>query len=252
MRKFLSRQLAGFVKVSVCLLLILSAGFGTAQKITTTLTYSVIAPSVKTTKTPVLFIMHGYGSNENDFLDLAKGVDGRFMKFSLRAPNAVAGYPDAYCWYKLNFLNNGDFTYNYEEVKQSRAKVLSFISNACKAYHLDSTQVFIMGFSQGAIMCYELALFAPTKIKGALPVSGRMMAESKTHKNNSADLAKLKFFIGHGTKDERIKFSESEKANEFLKQSKVTDIVFKEYNIPHSVSDEEMNDIKNWLIKAVK
>lgn len=235
-------------KLLVILFLSLSQ-FGFSQKINTSLTYSVIQPTVKTPKPPVLIILHGYGSDENDFLDLAKSVDPRFMKFTLRAPNLV--HQGAYCWYRLNFLTNGDFTYDYEEVKTSRAKLLAFISEACKTYALDSTQVFIMGFSQGAIMSYELALFAPAKIKGILPLSGRLMKESRNHKTTQKELAGLKVFIAHGNSDERIKPVESELAMAYLKSKQIV-AEYKTYNMGHSVSAEETQDIKLFLSKEAK
>lgn len=231
------------------LLVMFGANCFNAQKINTSLTYSVIQPTIKSTKTPVLIIMHGYGSDENDFLDFAKAADGKFMKFTLRAPNAMQGSGN--CWYELNFLANGSFTYDYEQVKKSRAKVLSFISEACKAFKLDSTQVYLMGFSQGAIMCYELALFAPLKIKAIVPISGRLMEESKTHPSNLNALSKLNVFIGHGTKDARINYLESEKAYQFL-QSKKINAEFKKYDIVHTVSNEEVADIKLFLSRALK
>lgn len=220
-----------------------------SQNLNTSLTYSVIQPTIKTQKPPVLIILHGFGSDENDFIDLAKSVDGRFIKFTLRGPNPV--HEGAYCWYRLNFLPNGNFTYNYEEVKASRTKVLAFISEACKVYGLDSSRVFVMGFSQGAILSYDLALFAPTKIKGILPLSGRLMEESKSHKPGLKELAGLKVFVAHGTKDERIKYLESEKAVEFLKAKKIVP-EFKTYDMGHSVSLEESQDIKFFLTKEAK
>jgi phospholipase/carboxylesterase len=219
-----------------------------AQKVNTSLTYSVIQPAIKSTKVPVLIILHGYGSNENDFLDFAKEANNKFIKFTLRAPNVMQGSGN--CWYELNFLTNGSYTYDYEQVKKSRAKVLSFISQACKTFNVDSTQVYLMGFSQGAIMCYELALFAPTKIKAIIPISGRLMEESKAHKTNVNELSKLSVFIGHGTKDERIKSEESDKAAQYLKSKKIN-VMLKKYNIPHTLSGEEIEDIKSFLVNGI-
>jgi predicted esterase len=34
-----------------------------------------------------------------------------------------------------------------------------------------------MGFSQGAIMCYDLALSKPEKVKGVLPLSGLLLED---------------------------------------------------------------------------
>lgn len=220
-----------------------------AQTIKTDLTYLVNPALKKVAKAPVVIILHGYGSNEEDLFDISKSFDPRFTTFSLRAPNTTK--EGGFCWYDLEFLPNQQFKYNYDQAKISRSKILSFISNACKAYHLDSTQVFLMGFSQGAIMSYDLALFKPSKIKGVIALSGRLMEESKVIKSDPLQLSKVKFFIAHGYSDNVIKLEESEKANEFFKQKKVTDLIFKKYEMPHSINGQELNDIKAWLIKAI-
>jgi phospholipase/carboxylesterase len=228
--------------------IILSAGLF-SQTIKTTLTYAVNPPLKKTAKIPVLIMLHGYGSNEVDLFDIAKAIDPRFITFSLRAPNAT---PDGgFCWYQLDVLPDKQFKYAYEEAHLSRIKILSFISNACRAYHLDSTQVFIMGFSQGSIMAYDIALSAPNKIKGVLALSGRMMEESKMLPLNLAQLSKVKFFIAHGNSDNIIKIQEAEKANQFLMEKQVTDLTYKTYEMPHSISGKELNDLKAWLVKAI-
>lgn len=237
----------GKVLLYFCFLFI--AGSLSSQSIKTTLTYFVNLPSKKTVKTPVLILLHGYGSNEEDLFDIAKTMDPRFITFSLRAPNATK--EGGFCWYELEFLANQQFKYDYQQALLSKAKIMSFISNACKAYHLDSTQVFLMGFSQGSIMSYDIALSAPGKIKGVLALSGWIMEESKIQKTNLAELAKVKFFIGHGNSDNVIKIEEAEKADAFLKEKLVTDLTYKRYEIPHSISGQELNDIRTWLVKAI-
>jgi phospholipase/carboxylesterase len=228
--------------------IVLSAGLF-SQTIKTTLTYSVNMPLKKTIKTPVLIMLHGYGSNEADLFDIAKALDPRFITFSLRAPNTT---PDGgFCWYQLDVLPDKQFRYNYEEARLSRMKILSFISNACKAYHLDSTQVFIMGFSQGSMLAYDIALSSPDKVKGILALSGRIMEESKMLQINLQKLSKVKFFIAHGNSDNIIKIKEAEKANQFLMEKQVADLTYKTYEMPHSISGKELNDLKAWLVKAI-
>src|SRR6187551_529611 len=131
----------------------------TAQTVTTSLAYVVNEPAKRNPKTPVLIMLHGYGSNENDLFDIAKTLDNRFITFSLRAPIKID--PDANAWFILNRSQGRPFTYNYQEVQESVMKIRSFISNACKAFHVDSTQVYILGFSQGAMLSYELAFRYP-------------------------------------------------------------------------------------------
>ena len=222
--------------------------YGNAQKIDTELAYLVHEPAKKTAKTPVLILLHGYGSNEGDLFDLSKAVDPAFIVFSVRGPQPAGS---GYAWYNLEFLADQQFRYDYKQAQQSRRQVLSFISKACAAYGVDSSQVFLMGFSQGAIMSYDMALAAPKKIKGVLALSGRMMEESKKLKTDWTKLAAVKFFIAHGYSDNVIKIADAEKAHEFLKSKKVTDLTYKAYEMPHVLNGKELNDIKVWLTKAI-
>ena len=218
------------------LLLVSPFNSALAQKVNTTLTYSVNLPGKISNKTPVLILLHGYGSNESDLFGLSAAIGPKFITFSLRAPNNTKD--GGYCWYNLEFLSNGQFKYDYNKAKESAKKISSFISNACKVYQVDSTQVFLLGFSQGAIMSYELAFSNPKKIKGIMPLSGRLMKETKELKIDWANASKVKFFIGHGTSDNVINVEESEKVNSFLKENKVNDLTFKKYPIQHTISTD--------------
>ncbi|MBA3681326.1 MAG: dienelactone hydrolase family protein [Bacteroidetes bacterium] len=232
------------------LFLITVWSFSFSQTIKTDLIYKINEPTKKTDKpAPLLIFLHGYGSSETDLFDIAKSLDARFMFISLRGPIALkdAGF----AWYELEFLPEQKFKYDYAKAKESRIKILSFISNACKAYKLDSNNVFVMGFSQGAIMGYDLALAAPKKIKGVLALSGKMMEESKNLKTDWAKAAKTKYFIAHGNADNVIKISEADSAVSFLKSKKVKDVKFNNYEMVHTVNGKELNDIKSWLKKAI-
>lgn len=230
------------------LVLFVTACVSPAQKVNTTLTYSVKPPSLKSEKPPVLILLHGYGSNEEDLFAFGSRLDSRMLTFSLRAPLPKdAGY----CWFPIQFLAGGNVNYSYKEAAESRNKILSFISNACKAYGADSTHVYILGFSQGAIMAFELALYAPSKICGVMALSGRMMAETEKLKHSVSQLQRVKFFVGHGKKDDVVNFEGSQKAVEFLKAKKVFSVTFKTYNMAHTISPQELEDVRAWLQKSL-
>jgi phospholipase/carboxylesterase len=222
---------------------------GLSQKINTSFVYLVQEPAKKSSKPPVLIMLHGYGSNEQDLIDLSPLLDTRFIVFSLRAPLQVS--TEGFAWYKMEFLKDQKFKYRYEETKLSREKILDFISKACAAYGADSNQVFVMGFSQGAILSYDLAFAAPKKIRGVLALSGRLLEETKSAKTDWMALDQVKFFIAHGDVDRVIKFSDSEKTAEFLKTKKVSDVTFKKYNMAHAIEKNELADIKQWLSVAL-
>jgi phospholipase/carboxylesterase len=220
------------------------SGFLHAQKIHTSLSYSVSAPAHITSSTPVLILLHGYGSSESDLISLAPRLDKRFLIFSLRAPYETK--QGGYCWCRLDFLPDRQFAYDFNEAIKSRQMILSFISNACRAYKADSNNVFVLGFSQGAMMSFELALSAPSKLRGIIALSGRLMPESN---RSSADWTKIRglgFFIGHGTSDDVVACGDSEKAASILKSKKVPSVVLRKYPMRHAISNEELADISSW------
>ncbi len=233
----------------IVVLLLLNFG-AKSQTVTTDLIYKVNKPTQTTKKTPVLIMLHGYGSNETDLFDISKSIDERYIVFSLRAPYVLKD--GGFSWYDLQFLPQQQFTYNYKEAKESRKKILSFISNACKAYNVDSSQVILMGYSQGTIMAYDVALSAPTKIKGVVALSGLLLEETKAIKTDWTKAINVKFFIAHGYSDNVIKIAEADKVNTFLKSKKVIDVTYKNYEMPHAIMGNELNDIKKWLKKVIQ
>ncbi|MDI1356539.1 MAG: dienelactone hydrolase family protein [bacterium] len=237
-------------KVITYLFVIVFVCHARAQVIDTPLSYSVSQPSTLNAKTPVLILLHGYGSNENDLLDMAQAFDPKFITFSIRAPFKAGN--GGFSWYDVEFLQNNEMKYAYSQVKESKKLLLSFISKACAAYHADSTQVYVLGFSQGAIMAYEIAVSAPKKVKGIISLSGRMLEETRTVAADWKQVTQVKIFIAHGHSDNVIKFTDSEKAYAFFKEKKVADLTFKNYEMPHSISGSELNDIKVWLTKALQ
>ncbi|MBL7901472.1 MAG: prolyl oligopeptidase family serine peptidase [Bacteroidia bacterium] len=212
--------------------------------------YKLREPLKKTSqRPPVLFILHGYGSNEEDLFDLAQTLDERLTVLSLRAPIELA--QGSYCWYTLGRDQNNTLTYNYEEARSAKKQVMAFIQSLCQSMQLDSAQVFLMGFSQGAMMSYDLALSYPGKIKGVLALSGRLIEESKP-KSIAPALLNTGFFIAHGSEDERIPPAEAEKAVAYLKSKGIKDIEYIVYPMQHVLNGKELIDLRAWLSKHLK
>ncbi len=238
-----------FKKICFLFFLLYCAGIY-SQTVTTDLVYKVSKPAIVNKKTPVLIMLHGYGSNETDLFDISKSIDERYIIFSIRAPFTLK--EGSFCWFNLEFLPENKFKRNYLEAIESRKKLFSFISSACKNFNVDSSQVFLMGFSQGAIMAYDIALANPSKIKGVVALSGLLLDETKTLKTDWTKAVNIKFFIAHGYSDNVIKIAEADKVNDFLKLKKVIDVTYKNYEMPHAIMGNELNDIKQWLKKVIK
>src|SRR5262252_4760688 len=106
-------------------------------------------------KPPLLLLLHGYGANEDDLFSLAPYLDGRFMIVSARAP--IMLQPMSYAWFNLGFTPQG-IVVNLDEVESSRRTIHKFIGEIVEAYDCDPKSVYLMGFSQGAMLSLAVAL----------------------------------------------------------------------------------------------
>ena len=100
----------------------------------------IIRPSSKKEgEIPVLFMFHGYGSNEEDLFSFAAELPEELCIISVRAPYPMEPYGNA--WYAINFdAENGKWS-DDEQAKTSRDKILTFIDEACSTYTLDADNV---------------------------------------------------------------------------------------------------------------
>ena len=56
-----------------------------------------------------------------------------------------------------------------------RDKLIAFIPEAAEAYDADPKRVYLLGFSQGAIMSLLVGLKRPDLVVGIVPMSGRLL-----------------------------------------------------------------------------
>jgi phospholipase/carboxylesterase len=214
-----------------------------SQKVSTDLIYKVKSPRSISSKTPVLILLHGYGSNELDLYSFASNFESEFLVFSLRAPYSTGRGGN--CWFSLEFLPDQKFKYSYKEAQKSRDQVSRFIRSACRSYPADSTSVFVVGFSQGAILSYDLALHGSFNLKGVVALSGLMLPETQNARIKS--VSGTNFFIGHGTSDNVVRFTDGKEAYMYLKEKKLANVIFKPYQVAHSISAAELSDIRSWM-----
>jgi phospholipase/carboxylesterase len=237
------------IRLLTLLVLLVPCATGCQEK-ESLLEYAMELPGGKDARTPALFMLHGYGSNERDLKSLAKTIAPDFAVFSLRAPLSTSQVHGGFCWFQLEFLPEKKFRYDYSEVVRSRKLVLEFIRQTCKTHRLDTSDIYLLGFSQGAMMCYDIALSEPGLIRGVLALSGGIMEETQKIKLLPA-VKSQKFFIAHGRNDDIVSFAESARAALFLKEAGVRHIEVRAYDAPHTITQQEIAHIGAWLA-AVK
>ena len=212
------------------------------------LQYLVREPTIKTTKPPIVILMHGVGSNEKDLFSLASKLPNQFLVVSVRAPYIIG--KDRYGWYELSFVD-GKPTCNFEQAEKSRLLIIQFIKQLKEKFTFNDQRIYLCGFSQGAIMATSVGLTNPDKIKGIAIMSGLLLEEVKPKIAPKENLKKLQVYISHGTNDNVLGVHYARESYTYLKQLGINPF-YKEYPNGHTISDAMLSDLNVWLNKDYK
>ena len=210
------------------------------------LEYLVREPKIKLDKNPLLLLLHGYGSNEEDLFSFATELPDEYYIVSARAPyNMQYG---ACAWYAINFDADENKFSDHEQAKISRDLIAQFIDELIQTYPIDPKNVTLVGFSQGSILSYAIALSHPDKVQRVVALSGYVSEPILEENYLRNDLSKLKIFHSHGTVDQVIPIEWARKTKPFLEKLGVN-TTYKEYPVGHGVAPQNFYDFKNWLLE---
>jgi len=198
---------------------------------------------------PLVIFLHGFGSNEEDLFGIKDALPSTWTYLSARAPMPVD--PQGYRWFTKT-PGDGDYNGETADLQRSAALIEDFVGKATAKYHTHSDRVFLVGFSQGAIMSYEVGLRKPALVRGIAALSGSVLPVLKAELKPSESLGKLAIFIGHGTLDQALPYASATQANEVLVGLGLTPEFHGYSGMPHTVSETEVQDLKAWLEKSLK
>ncbi len=201
-------------------------------------------PKIKKDKNPLLLLLHGYGSNEEDLFSFASELPDDYFVVSARAPfDMMYG---SYAWYAINFEADENKFSDIAQARASRDIIAGFIDELINSYPIDADNVTLIGFSQGCILSYAVALSYPEKVKRAVAMSGYLNTEIAVDDFASNDFSNLSIFASHGTVDQVIPVEWARKSIPVLEDLGIS-IVYKEYPVGHGVAPQNFFDFRNWL-----
>jgi phospholipase/carboxylesterase len=123
------------------------------------LNYLIREPKIKLEK-PLLLLLHGYGSNAEDLFSFANELPDEYYVTAQAPYDLQYG---SYAWYAINFDADQNKFSDNEQAKSSRDLIAGFIDELILNYSIDAKAVSLLGFSQGAILSYAIALSHPEK-----------------------------------------------------------------------------------------
>ncbi len=190
---------------------------------------------------PGLLLLHGRGADEGDLLGLEGALDPRFTIVSPRAPYRLG---PGWAWYGMPEIGRPD----PESFLASLSDLRDFVADLPAAYGIDPNRLYILGFSQGAIIGSVLTMITPTTVRGIVMHSGYVpQALGNIELDIKPDgLAGKPFFVAHGKYDDTLPVAFARDSYEYL-QEVGADVIYQEYPIGHSISEESLYDLSEWL-----
>lgn len=208
------------------------------------LKYIIKKPKEITKNTSLLILVHGYGSNEEDLYSFANELPSDLVIISVRAIQEL-GF-GSYAWYTINFNSTQGKFSDIPEAIKARELIATFIKEVQEKYKITPQKTFLLGFSQGTILNYSVALNHPQLVQKVIALSGYVNPELLNDNIETNDLSKLDFFISHGSVDQVIPVEWANKAPAFLKQLNVKHS-YQEYPVGHGVAPKNFFDFKKWI-----
>ncbi|WP_298526206.1 alpha/beta fold hydrolase [uncultured Christiangramia sp.] len=208
------------------------------------LDHIISKPKVSVENAPALILLHGYGSDENDLFSFAEEMPEELFIISAKAPYPMQPYGNA--WYAIHFDNeNGKFSDDIQAIK-SRDTIATFIDQVIENYPVDASKINLLGFSQGSILSYAVALTYPEKIDNVIALSGYINKEIFGQDYLKNDLSQLSFYCSHGSADQVIPVDWARRTKPFLENLGV-DFTYSEFPVGHGVAPQNFFELKEWL-----
>lgn len=205
-------------------------------------------PSSLKKNAPVLIMCHGYGSDENDLFSFAQELPDELFIISVRAPYPMQPFGNA--WYTINFDAQQNKWNDVEQAIESRDKISNFIDEACAEYPVDKNNVTLLGFSQGTILSYAVALSYPEKVKNIIALSGYVSEDMLADHLTEKDFSHLAFYCSHGSVDQVIPVDWARKAPKFLENLNIKH-TYSEFPVGHGVAPQNFYEFRSWLEKRI-
>lgn len=190
---------------------------------------------------PMVLALHGWGANAHDLLGLAPYLGrGEALVVCPEGPLAFEVGPGAtgHGWFPLAAGAPPD-----EEAIAAAVEGLAGFLDAClAAYPVDTSKLVLLGFSQGGVMAYALALRDPRRYAALVALSSWLPEAIADDTPNCPEGLSLPVFIAHGSEDPMIPVARAQESNDRMREKGYAP-VYREYAMQHEIRPETLRDL---------
>ena len=187
----------------------------------------------------IMIGLHGRNANKFAFFPFVRQMGFLHTQWILpSAPFADPQAPETRWWFERE-------THRIEQIQASKDRIARLI-DAVVMFGVPAESVFLVGFSQGAVMALETALKYPTRLGGVVALSGYLAAPERLAIERHKANARLPVFLSHGTQDETLPVDFGRQTEAAL-LSHGYSVEYHEYPNGHRISSSGVRDIRAFL-----
>lgn len=198
---------------------------------------------------PTILTLHGRGANAFDLLGLAPHIcSGRFLVICPQGPLETPIAPDTmgYAWYPMSLGGPADVA----AILSSHKLLKYFLDECLRHYPIDPKKLVVLGFSQGGVMAYSLALANPERFAALAVLSTWLPNEMVAQFEIGSAVQSLPTLVQHGTQDHMIEVGRARDSVEKLRELRVP-LTYREYEMGHEIRPRSLLELSTWLEETV-
>jgi phospholipase/carboxylesterase len=198
---------------------------------------------------PTILTLHGRGANAFDLLGLAPYIcSSKFLMICPQGPLETPIGPGAvgYAWYPMTMGGPPDVG----AILSSRGKLQVFLDECLARYPIDAKKLVVLGFSQGGVMGYGLALSNPERFAGLAVLSSWLPKELIPELSIKEAAQSLPTLVQHGSQDQLIELQRARDSVEQLRALRVP-LTYREYDMGHEITPRSLSELSAWLDEKV-
>jgi phospholipase/carboxylesterase len=187
----------------------------------------------------VLIMIHGRGGSASDILSIASSLN--VADYALVAPDANDS-----SWYPLSFL--APRAENEPYLSQS-LKVLGDLVADLEAQGFAKSQLYFLGFSQGACLALEYTANHAASYGGVVAFTGGVIGDHVDHRNYHGDFIGTPVFIGSSDPDFHVPVKRVKETTALFEEmgAEVTEIIYE--NMGHTISHAEIVQVNKLIFQ---
>ena len=196
--------------------------------------------------------LHGLGADGHDFEPVVEMLNLPHIKFILpHAPYRPVTFNNGYemrAWYDI-FGLQPDSPQDEVGINSMQDTINSMIE-AEIARGIPSQRILLAGFSQGGAMALHTATRFDQPLAGVLALSTYLPLKNQLKEKQPPANKHLPIWMAHGRHDSVITLATAQSSQQTLEAAGY-EVEWHEYEMPHSVCEEEINDIRDFLLRVL-